>query len=585
MSVSVSAVGSTQRVARPWLALLPPILGLALYLSRWLFLYGPEGVPLLPVMLATMWGPLVCLGLLGLWWLTLGPGVWTTRLLWTVGVIVAGAGLTVAADPSTRFFFVIHGLPAAVGLVTVALVFLAHAGAASRAAVAVVLAVVAVLPWELIRIEGFTGDFSLDSALRWAPTAEERLQRYTAEEGTSTPTSPARSVQIEASAADWPGFRGAGRDGRALALDAERLQECWRRPVGPAWSSVCGVADRIFTQEQRGDEEVVACYDVRTGRPVWTYSEKARHSDPPSGPGPRATPTFHHGRLYVQGAKGALACLDAGTGKQLWRVDLTEMLEVKPPTFGFCASPLVLDGRVILQPGTKGPRLVAVDAKTGKRVWESGDGTECYASPQPAVLAGVEQVLVFTGEGLFGHDPATGKELWHYPWKAEATSQPVVQPLTLPGDRVVIGGGQVGTGLRCVQVKKSASGWSAEEVWTTTKVSPRFNDVVFHQGCLYGLDSGRLFCVDADSGEVRWKGGRYGAGQVLLAGDRLLVQAEQGHLTWLKPSPAGYPKGTRVEALTDKTWNHPAVVRGSLVVRNGKELVCFGPAGEDGGAK
>jgi outer membrane protein assembly factor BamB len=557
-------------------ALLLSLLGLALYLSRWLVLYAPDKVPLFPVILATMWGPAACLVLLSLWWLVLGPTSWRTRVTSTLLVLLGGAVLAAAADPSARFFFVVHGVPAAVGLAAVALVLLGWASRGIRVVVAVVLGLAAALPWEFIRIEGFTGDFSLHMVRRSEPTAEERVRQF-AEEEVSPPARSTMEIPLAVGEGDWPGFRGAERNGRAPALANEGLREWWRRPVGPGWSSVCGVGDRLFTQEQREDEEVVVCYDLSTGRAVWKHGEQARHADVPSGVGPRATPTFHKGRLYVQGARGVVSCLDANTGQQIWRFDLTSEAGIKPPNFGFSASPLVLGGRVIVHPGTSGPRLLALGAATGKKVWEDGEGTESYSSPQRAVLADQEQVVVFTGEGLFGHDPITGKELWHYEWKADATSQPVVQPLLLPNDRIVIGGGQIGTGMRCVQVKKTGKDWSAVEVWTTG-ITPRFNDVVYREGFLYGLDSGRLFCLEADSGELRWKSrGQYGAGQVLLVGRRLLVQAERGHLIWLDPEPRSAPRGTRVEALSDKTWNHPAVVHGKLIVRNGKEMICFGP--------
>jgi outer membrane protein assembly factor BamB len=195
-------------------------------------------------------------------------------------------------------------------------------------------------------------------------------------------------------------------------------------------------------------------------------------------------------------------------------------------------------------------------------------------------LAGVEQVLLFDMEGLFGHDPVTGKELWHYAWQADDAGQPVVQPLVLSGDRVVIGGARIGMGMHCVKVTKTGSGWSVEKVWETSAATPCFNDMVEYRGSLYGLDSGRLFCLAADSGEVRWKGGFYGKGQVLLAGDQLLVQAEAGYLMWLPLGGEGAPKGKKVTALEGKTWNHPAVARGRVFARNDSDLVCFGPAEE-----
>src|SRR5262249_28654103 len=139
------------------------------------------------------------------------------------------------------------------------------------------------------------------------------------------------------------------------------------------------------------------------------------------------------------------------------------------------------------------------------------------------------------------------------------------------------GGAQPSTGFRCVKVSKSGDSWSANLEWETKAVSPRFNDVVFYDNHLFGLDSGRLFCLDASNGEVRWKSrsASFGSGQVMLIGEKLLVLAEKGYLNWFDANVNSAPKPERVEALSDKTWNHPAVVNGRLIVRNGKEMICF----------
>ena len=299
-----------------------------------------------------------------------------------------------------------------------------------------------------------------------------------------------------------------------------------------------------------------------------------------SGPGPRATPTFHEGKLYALGGTGVLVCLDARNGKLEWKAELQEMLTIKGPVFGFACSPLVHKGKVYVMPGVKGPTLVAIDAKTGKKVWQQGEQeTESYSSPQLATLADQEQILVFCANGLSGHDPETGKELWQYERKAETTAQPSVQPTRLPGARVEVCGAQPGTGMRCVKVAKTKDKWAADLEWETIEATPRFNDVVYRNGHLYGLDGGRVFCMDASNGEVRWKSkdSGFGSGQVLLVGDRLLVQAEHKFMAWLETDPKAAPKMERIESIKDKTWNHPAMVRGRLIVRNGKEMVCFGP--------
>jgi outer membrane protein assembly factor BamB len=234
---------------------------------------------------------------------------------------------------------------------------------------------------------------------------------------------------------------------------------------------------------------------------------------------------------------------------------------------------------VIVHPASKeAPRLVAFDAQSSAQVWASAaKGQDGYSSPQLSVLANVPQVLIYNGEGLFAHDPATGDELWNFPIKFDQTAPAVTQPMVLLGDKIVIGGGRIGIPSYCIQVTHGAEGWSAKEIWKSIKFSPGYNDFVQQGGFLYGLNagSGKLVCIEAETGKERWRDGDYGGGQMLLAGDRLLVQAEDGHLALVKATPEAWQEVGMVPALSDKTWNHPVIANGRLFVRNGSELVCF----------
>jgi outer membrane protein assembly factor BamB len=182
--------------------------------------------------------------------------------------------------------------------------------------------------------------------------------------------------------------------------------------------------------------------------------------------------------------------------------------------------------------------------------------------------------LIFTNDGLAGHDLATGKELWQYAWAADGSSSAVCQPLLLGDGKIVLGGGRIGIGSRCIQVAKGEDGWTTNEVWKS-KFSPGFNDFIQHAGFLYGLESGRLVCLEAATGKQRWRDGKFGAGEVLLAGDKLVIQSEDGPVYLVNPSPDGYQEVAELPALKDKTWNHPVVANGRLLVRNGQEAVCF----------
>jgi outer membrane protein assembly factor BamB len=560
-------------------------LGAALYgFGRLAFRMDEMPVPVPVVILCTMLGPLLALMGFGLWWLVFGDFAKWVRLLSVVGGVALAVGVFFAAEgemgPQPRgmkTFSVVWGVPLAAAVTGLALVFVP----ALRGWPAALVAVAAIAPWLALRVEGVSGSFALDVSPRWAPSQSQVAEQKLAEKATVTPAAPVAAVTT--SAADWPGFRGADRTGIAPAdavrgWDGTAPREKWRKdPIGPAWSSFAAAGDLLFTQEQRGESESVVCYKAETGDEVWARGEPGRHTDWASASGPRATPTLAGGRLFAVTGTGVVLALKPESGEVLWKVDLKERFAAGKPQFGFSTSPLVVGEVVYVNPAAPdAPRLVALDAATGATKWQAeGKGTDGYSSPQAATIAGAPQMLVFNGKGLFGHDPLTGKELWHYDWVTQVNEPTTVQPLVLPDGRVLIGGGNKGLGLRCVAVKRDGDNWSAAEAWKTTRFTPVFNDVVRVGENLFGLDAGRLACVDLADGKVRWKEGNYGAGQVLLVGDKILVVAESGQLACVAANPAEYEELWKVDAVKGKTWNHPAVARGRLFVRNATQMAAF----------
>lgn len=578
---SIAENASPDIAARPsaprrWPALLLVGLGIACNFLDYVWVAAPEVIPAMPVFMAMMWGPLVLTLILAGWWLVLGSASWRTRFA-TLGLalLLAGSAL-LTVDRSVRLFLAMKGIPAAAGLVAVFLCFAWSLRPQPRWLLALTLAVLALSPWPLLEVNGTTGQFGFDPHWRWRPNAEQQAASF--DQDRSGPA-PAGKLPATAAAADWPGFRGPHQDGvvTGVALGDWQIPpaELWRRPVGPGWSSFCVIGERLFTQEQRGDEELVVCYDASTGAQIWATGDSVRYADLPSGVGPRGTPTFDKGNLYTFGATGILNCLDAADGKRHWGVDLKETVGATSGPFGFASSPLVVGDQVIVHPGSPtGPRLVAYDARTGRQLWQAGTAALGFSTPHLATLAGVPQVLVFSGDGLFGHDAVTGKELWAYEWKAEQTAPVCVQPMLLPDGRIVLGGGRPGVKSRCVRVVRQGGAWSVQDVWEAP-FYPAFNDYVRLGDNLYGLEGGRMVCVDAGTGKRRWKDGHYGAGQVLLAGDRLLVLAESGRLALVNPAPDRWQELYSTPALSDKTWNHPVIANGRLFIRNAREMVCY----------
>lgn len=391
----------------------------------------------------------------------------------------------------------------------------------------------------------------------------------------TSPAALAAAPETATAPPAWAGFRGAGRDGvvRGVSIatdwNATPPVELWRRPIGPGWSSFAVYDGRVYTQEQRGDDEVVACYDAATGEPVWGHADPVRFWESNAGAGPRATPTLHEGRVYTLGATGLVNALDAETGAVVWSRDAAADTGAKLPIWGFSGSPLVAGDLVVV---AASGALVAYDRATGELRWRGPAGGEGYSSPHLATIDGVPQILLLSGAGVHGVAPADGALLWEHLWKG----YPIVQPaLTADGDVLASVSDQ--SGLRRLAVAHGPDGWSAEERWTSIGLKPYFNDFVVHEGHAYGFDGGILAGIGLDDGERAWKGGRYGHGQLVLLPeqDLLLVLSEKGELALVAATPDGFKELARAPAIEGKTWNHPVLAGDVLLVRNGEEMAAF----------
>ncbi|MCP4450054.1 MAG: PQQ-binding-like beta-propeller repeat protein, partial [Planctomycetes bacterium] len=262
--------------------------------------------------------------------------------------------------------------------------------------------------WTLLRTDGITGDFNLDLAWRWAETSEERLLAQDGDELMEPIPAPA----VMNTVAEWPGFRGPNRDGiiSGVRIETDWIatppKELWRRPIGPGCSSFAVNGDFLYTQEQRGDDEIVACYNMNTGKLVWRHSDKARFWDSHAGAGPRSTPTLSNGLVYTLGATGILNVLDAGDGSVVWSRNVVSDADVKHSGWGYTGSPLVVDDVVIVAVVGK---LVAYDLATGDPSWFGPNGGDGYSSPHQLTIDGAAQILLVTKAGAASLAPADGK--------------------------------------------------------------------------------------------------------------------------------------------------------------------------------
>jgi outer membrane protein assembly factor BamB len=575
----------------------------------------------------------VLAGLLGgflivLWWAFFSRAPWSERGLVLLIMAVAIAATLQLVHRSIRggmmgMMLVVYGLP----VFTLALVAWAaltrSLDTRRRLAALIATLVVICAGWTLVRTEGITGDGLAQLKWRWTETHEERLLAQTRNEpvaplpsaatpaasevpaaetvpdgaGPATPTPASTENAATAGASEavkesgpippapgltarpaWPGFRGAHRDGVTRGgvrvntnWSASPPVELWRRPIGPGWSSFAVRGDLLYTQEQRGEDEVVACYSAITGEPVWIHRDAARFWESNAGAGPRATPTLSGSRVYSLGATGILNALDAGTGAVIWSRNAASDTKKTVPYWGLSASPLIVGDLVIVHAGA----LAAYDRGTGTLKWSGKADSGSYSSPHLVTIGGVTQVVQLTDAGATSVSPDDGRVLWEHAWPGTTILQPTMTP---DGDILIsTGGGVGGAGLRRLSVSQGSGGWTVQDRWTSDGLKPFFNDYVVHKSHAYGFDGRILSCVDLKDGSRKWKGGRYGQGQMVLLPDQdlLLVLSEEGELALVAATPEKFTEIARSPALDGKTWNHPALVGDTLFVRNGEEMVAF----------
>jgi outer membrane protein assembly factor BamB len=562
-------------------------------------------------------GAVACSLLIALWWLFASRAPWAERL----GVLALMAATIVALRPlmdrsiqtgamGMLFYFLAIPTMAAAFVAGVAATRTRPDGVRRIAAAAAI--VIGAGAWGLLRTGGFSGAGKQDLSWRWSMTPEDRLvaQRddvpaslapapppataptpaaaepardaepevappKTAKEAAEPVVPPAATAPVPVAPAVWPGFRGPGRDGIVrgvkIATDwsASPPVEMWRRAVGPGWSSFAVQGDLVYTQEQRGEDEVVACYGLKTGQPVWRHRDAARFWESNGGAGPRGTPTLAGGRVYSLGGTGLVNALDAATGAVVWVRDAAADTKAKTPTWGFSGSPLVIDDLVVV---AASGALAAYDKTSGQPRWVGAVRGPSYSSPQLATIDGVRQILLMSGKGIASVAPEDGTLLWQHEWEG----YPIVQPALTPEGDVLIAANE-SSGTRRLAIGRDSGGWAARERWTSNGLKPYFNDFVVHGGHAYGFDGRILSCIDLADGQRKWKGGRYGNGQLVLLAeqDLLLVLSEEGELALVSATTDGFRELARLPAIEGKTWNHPVLAGDTLLVRNAEEMAAF----------
>jgi outer membrane protein assembly factor BamB len=416
-------------------------------------------------------------------------------------------------------------------------------------------------------------------ALTWSKTHTDiaAVERSRTEQKTNSPA-PAQAHAARAeSASYWTGFRGPRRDGiydeRPILTNwpATGLRLLWRQPCGGGYSSFAIADGRAFTLEQRRDSEVVAAYDVATGRELWTNGWDARFSEYHSDEGPRGTPTYDDGVVYAIGATGEMRALNATNGAVIWSKNIAKENGNSLPDYGLASSPLVVGNRIIVQPDIS---IVCYDKRDGKRLWQAADSQMGYASPILMTLGGEQQVVVCGRPYTYGLRVEDGAERWKFLWHIIDNERPITQPAVLGTNRLFLSAAYL-TGCAAFEIDRTNDAFEAHQLWRSRSIKTKFASVVVWQGYIYGFDEDILDCVDAQTGQRMWKDGRYGYGQVLLASGHLVVQCADGELALVKATPDAWTEEAKFQALNGKSWNVPAISGGRLLMRNGAEMACY----------
>lgn len=386
----------------------------------------------------------------------------------------------------------------------------------------------------------------------------------------------------QAVADDWPQWRGPNRDGKVAGFAAPQawpkaLTQKWRVIVGAGDASPALVGDKLYVFTRQGDEEVTLCLNAADGKEVWRDKYAAQ---PVAGPaakvhgGPRSSPAVAEGKVVTIGVGGVLSCLDAASGKLLWRKDPFPKIV---PQFYTAMSPIIVDGLAIAHLGGKGKgALIAYDLATGEEKWRwDAEGPE-YASPVLMTVDGTKQVVTLTEKSIVGVAVADGKLLWQLPFVPQMRAYNAATPI-VDGQTVIYAGAARGT--KAVKIEKAAAGFVAKELWSNPDIAPQFNSPVLKDGFIYGLSTnGNLYCLNAADGKVAWTDstahGR-GFAAILDAGSVLLALPMTGELIVYKPNPKQYEELARIKVADSQTYAHPILAGKNIYIKDMDALTLY----------
>ncbi|MGK0185908.1 MAG: outer membrane protein assembly factor BamB [Verrucomicrobiales bacterium] len=380
----------------------------------------------------------------------------------------------------------------------------------------------------------------------------------------------------------WPGWLGPKRDGRVDHFNVptewpEKLKKVWTAEVGTGYSTPIVASGRIYQHARQGDEDVVLCLDLETGKSLWRKTYEVYFTPGQGGTrhgrGPKSSPVFADGRLFTLSITGVLSAWDGKSGDLLWRNDFKKRFSENHPYWGVSTSPVVDAGQVVLQIGNdKVGSLLALDVTTGDEVWSHGKAATSYSSPIVVMIEGIRQIVLWNQPGLVSVESGTGRLLWKYSFPQVGNNQNTTTPL-LHNGRLILGGEN--RGIRSVEPQLKEGVWTVKENWRQEEVALDMSTGVINGDRFFGFShyrSGQFFCLDTETGKVLWKGnGRAGENVAFLSvPGYVMALVNDGELQILNATGDRHEKvqSYRVAEKFDyATWTAPVLLQDTLLVR------------------
>jgi len=382
-------------------------------------------------------------------------------------------------------------------------------------------------------------------------------------------------------AQDWPQWRGANRDGKVTGFATpqqwpKELSQKWKVTVGSGDATPALVGDKLYVFTRKGGEEVILCLNAANGKEIWKdqYAAQAVTGAASRHPGPRSSPAVAAGKVVTLGVGGVLSCLDAASGKVVWRKDPFPKVV---PRFFTAMSPIIVDGMAVAHLGGQGKgAIIAYNLADGAEKWKwAVEGPE-YASPALLTVAGVKQIVTLTEKNVVGIGASDGKFLWQLPFAPQRRAYNAATPI-VDGQTVIYTG--AGRGAKAVKIEKQGNGFTAKELWSNPDLAPQYNTPVLREGLLFGLSArGNLYCINARTGQSAWTDtAQHGRGfaAIVSAGSSLLALPSTSELIVFNPDGKKYSEITRYKVSDTPTYAHPVISGNRIFVKDQEALTMF----------